>query len=333
MRRLAWIVALSCAGACAPVPLAGMGLLESSRFHFQAQAYEDAAEAAEWLITEDQLPPLSPADEAEAAWLAGESRLLLEDHEEAFKHFKRLLETAPWSTWVAGLEARLFDIGLALLYDERYDGWIFDSHARGVDVMTTFQIHFSRSERADDALHHVGEYFSSPEQEAWVEASLTYEDLWKEYPGSEWAERSLWMAASCRLERVHAAGYNHSDLAKAHELLQASRRVHPRGAAEVQVRADLERAREMLALSHVIVADFYAARGKPVGEQLRLANAAVLFPETAAGRSARDRLLAAGLDPGVMAAQTSATSIDTRVEPLSPWEAEDFRGDRDEDAP
>lgn len=319
---LALLATLLAPGCGAPRALAGMTLLESAQANLTAERYESSAEQAEWLLEEDQDPPLTSADEAEAAFIAGEARNALGDHEKAFEHYKHLLETAPWSPHVNKLESRLYQIGLALLYEPQYDGWIFDSRGRGVEVMTTLQVHFRRSDLADDALRHVADYFASEPVQEWLEASLTYEQLFKEYPDSEWAERSLWLAAKMRLRRVYRAGYNHGDVYKAHELLQTSRRVHPRGAAAVEVKEDLAYTRDLIAESDLIVAAFYAARGHAYGEQLRLANAALLYPETAAGRLARDRLVAQGLDPDLMAGNPALTSIGTRVNRQSPWEQE-----------
>lgn len=313
---------LPLAGCFAPKPLPGMGLLETAQTYLDEQRYDDAAEAAEWLLEEDQKPPLSAGDEAEAAWIAGESRLALEDHEKAFKHFKRLLETAPWSPHAALLERRFFDIGMALLYDPRYDGWVFDSHARGVEVMTALQVHFRRSDLADDALRHVADYFASDEE--WLEASLSYEQLFDEYPDSEWAERALWLAAHMRLRRVYRPGYDHGDMWKAHELLQTSRRVHPRGSSAREAKDDLVKVRELLAATDVMVADFYAGRGQVLGEQLRLANAALMYPETSSGLAAAQRLVAFGLDVDALAGDPRVSSVDSRVSRLSPWE-EDVR--------
>ena len=82
----------------------------------------------------------------------------------------------------------------------------------------------------------MADYFASEGEKEWLEASLTYEQLYTDYPESEWAERALWLAGHTRLRRVYRAGYNHGDLIKAHELFQLSRRVHPRGAAAAEVR-------------------------------------------------------------------------------------------------
>ena len=316
----ALLLAAALGPACAPSAIRGLTRLETAQSYLDAERFGRAANMAEYLLEEAQSPPLSAQDEAEAAWLAGESRMFEGEHERAFQHYKRLLETAPWSPHVAALEARLYEIGLALLYEDQYGGWLFSSRGRGVEVMTTLQVHFRQSARADDALRHIADWFASDENEEWLEASLTYEQLFTDYPDSEWAERSLWLAAWCRLKRVYRAGYNNGDLHHAHELLRTSRRVHPRGAASREVREDLTRTRDLLAQTEVIVADFYAGRGRPAGEQLRLANAALLYPETDAGEAARQRLAAMGLDIDVMAADPALSSTDGSVSPRSPWE-------------
>jgi len=317
------LLAFAATGCFSPKPLPGLTRLETAQFRFEETRYEDVTEITEWLLDKKRSSQLTAADEAEAAFLAGESFMILKQHKPAFKYYKRLLETAPWSPHVQVLEARLYDIGLALLYDEQYDGWIFDDRGRGVEVMTLLQVHFHQSDRADDALRHVADYFASPSQEEWLEASLTYEQLYTEYPQSEWAERALWLAANNRLKRVHDAGYNNGDLIKAHELLQLSRRVHPRGSSAADVRADLLHSREMLAGAELVVASFYASRGKPYGEQLRLANAALMYPETEAGKAARERLVSAGLDLDAMASDPNLSSTDSRVSRKSPWAQDD----------
>jgi hypothetical protein len=75
-----------------------------------------------------------------------------------------------------------------------------------------------------------------------------------------------------------------------------------------------------------VVADFYLGRGVPAGELLRLANAALLYPETEAGRAAHARLALAGLDPAALAGDPRRQSTDTIRFVLPRWEREAIEG-------
>jgi outer membrane protein assembly factor BamD (BamD/ComL family) len=230
-----------------------------------------------------------------------------------------VLESAPWSTHALVIEQRLYTIGQVMLFGEEYDGF-FSDRGRGVDALETLAAHFRASERADDALKLVGDYFASEDQAEWGEAALSYLRVADEYPQSEWAERCLWLAGHCRKRLAQGPAYDRNDLLRARELLQRSLDTHPRGVAVVQARADLAEVHEQLAASELVVADFYAARGVAEGERVRLANAALAYPDTAAGRLARERLLSMGLDPAALAADPGLNSRDAIRATRPRWE-------------
>ncbi len=315
---LASVLWAACTGCGTPALIPDADAVQSARIYFDEGSFEEAAALSEAVLSGELEETWSAEALAEAAWLAAEAEMTLGLDVKAFKNYRTLLETAPWSPHVVTIERRLFEIGERLLYDERYGGF-FDSRGRGVEVMTLLQVHFRHSDLADDALHHIAEFFASEENEEWLEASLTYEQLFDEYPESEWAERSLWLAANCRLKLVYGPGYDHNGLLKTQELLRTSLRVHRRGVARKDAEADLATCRELLAATHLMAADFYASRDRQVGRQLRLANAAVLYPETDSGQAALELLRAAGLDPDLMAADPGLTSIDREFPEKSPW--------------
>lgn len=315
--RALWALALVTLAGCAAQPLPGLSKLDSAKVFLQQEQYTDSLDLAQQVLEPDDGTQASEVERAEAAFVAAESALNLGEHGKAFKLYKQILESWPWSSHVGVIEDRLYEIGLAYFYDEQYGGW-FSSRSRGVEVMETLQVHFSRSDRADDALRHVGDYFA--EEGEWLEAALTYERVWNEYPDSEWAERSLWLAGHYRLRMIPGPQYNRDGLLKAEELLELSLTVHPRGVAAQDARLDLERVRNLLAESSVLVADFYHGRENPFGERLRLANVAILYPDTAAGRAARARLEAMGLDVEVLALDPQLNSVDQAQSAGTEWE-------------
>lgn len=313
-------LALALLTACSGPPLLdGADHIESARLYRGLGDLESAAELAEIAIDDHDDLGLDSRAVAEATWIAAECRFEQGEDVAAARHYRWLLESAPYSPHLTAIESRLFTLGERLLYDEKHGGW-FDDRGRGVEVMTLVQVHFSRSDRADDALRHVADYFASEDVEEWDEASRTYYQLFDEYPASEWAERSLWMAAHCQLERVYKAAYNRRALLKALRFLKLSREVHPRGAAMAQVRDDLASCRELLAATHLAIAEFYAGRGRGLGEELHLANAAAGYGETESGQLARQRLLARGLDPAALAADPAYHSLDMEIVLRGPWD-------------
>lgn len=311
---------IATAGGCAVTIPEGVDRLEAVQAFAAAERHEDALEVAEDILEDDENadgdePRLSRLERADLWFTAAESALALGQHRKAYTYYRLLLENAPWSTYTAVIEDRLFSIGTTFLYDEDYGGF-FDDRDRGVEVLETLAVHFHRSDQADDALRHVADHFAREEE--WIEASMAYERVWREYPDSEWAERSLWLAAHYRLRPVPGPEYDQQGLLLVHELLTRSRDVHPRGVAADEVASDLARTRELLAAGEVIVADFYAGRGIDAGVSLRLANAALLYPETEGGRTAARRLAELGVTPSADAPATSSIDKSRRVPP--PWE-------------
>jgi outer membrane protein assembly factor BamD (BamD/ComL family) len=264
---------------------------------------------------------VSSADRAEAAFMAGEAEHARGREGAAFDRYRWVLENAPWSEHAAVIESRLFEIGKTMLFGSSYSGW-FDDRARGVEVLETLAVHFRASDHADDALKMVGDYFSGEDVAAWGEASLAYLRVADEYPDSEWAERCLWLAGHCRLRESEGAVYDRNEALLARQLLERSISTHPHGVAVREAKADLAECRERLAQCELIVADFYAGRGVTSGEQLRLANAAILYPDTETGKAAAARLSAAGLDLATLARDPSRNSIDAVKYRPPRWERE-----------
>jgi hypothetical protein len=261
------------------------------------------------------------ADRAEAAFLAAEAERARGRLGVAFDRYRWVLENAPWSEHAAIIEARLFEIGPTMLFGEEYSGW-FDDRARGVEVLETLAAHFRASDKADDALKMVGDYFADEDVAAWGDASVAYLRVADEYPGSEWAERCLWLAGHCRLIDSQGPVYDRNELLHARDLLERSIARHPRGVAVKEARADLAQCREELARCELSVADFYAGRGVVSGEQLRLANAALLYPDTPGGKEALARLAAEGLDPAAIGKDPRASSVDAIRYRAPRWERE-----------
>jgi tetratricopeptide (TPR) repeat protein len=290
-------------------PLEGMDDFESAKTFFEWGQYEKAFELAERAVEDDEL---GPDGEADANFIAAESALALGNHLKAFRLYRKVLEDAPWSPHVADIEFRLYEIGIAFLTLDKYGGW-FDSRARGVEVLETLQAHYRRSDLADDALRLVGDYFGQEDVREWLEAAITHEQLYREYPDSEWAERSLWLAGHFRLRLVFGPEYNRDEMLRAEKLLDLSLTVHPYGAKSREAEADLVKVRDLLAQGEVLVANFYRARGNIIGERLRLANAALLFSETTIGLDALKRLIRMGIDIKEVAGDVRLSSIDTFV--------------------
>jgi hypothetical protein len=296
------------AAGCVSQPL---GELDTALERLQAlQAEGDTEGVAELGGRIAQSAEADAQDRAEAAFLAGEAELALGEHGKAFQRYRYVLENAPWSPHATEIETRLYEIGRAFFDDEQYEGW-FSDRSRGVEAMETLAAHYRTSERADDALKLVGDYFAREDVSEYGEASLVYERVAEEYPGSEWAERCLWLAGHCNLLLAGGPEYDRNDLLRARDLLDKSLARHPRGVAAREAQADLDVVLDQLAAAELYVADFYRDRAQLTGEQIRLANAALLYPGTAAGQAARARLLAMNVDPEAVRGDSRRHSMDT----------------------
>ena len=328
-RRGLLLAALLPLAACASEPLGDPETaLARVQSYMSTQDFEDAAELGGTLVESEEA---DPKDRAEGAFIAGEAEMALGHDVKAFARYRYVLENAPWSEHALAIERRLFEIGNRMLFGEEYSGW-FDDRGRGVEALETLQAHFRSSDRADDALKLVGDYFA--DEDEFAEAALAYLRVADEYPDSEWAERCLWLAGRMRLLSSGGPQYDRNDLLRARELLERSLREHPSGVAAVQARADLGLTLEVLAACEVYAADFYARRHVSAGEDVRLANAALLFPNTESGRRARARLEAKGIDVAALADDPARQSIDKLKSTRPRWERErDSARSKPEDEP
>ncbi len=302
------IALLLAAAGCVSEPLGDVKTAMARVEALKAEGDTDGVAELGGRLSEAKDAP--PADRAEAAFLSGEAYYELGELGKAFQHYRYVLENAPWSTHAAEIETRLFAIGQAYFDDPEYGGW-FSDRARGVEVMETLQAHFRTSERADDALKLVGDYFARDDVAEYGEASLVYERVAEEYPASEWAERCLWLAGHCNLLLAGGPEYDRNDLLRARNLLDRSLKRYPRGVAAQSSKDDLAIVIDELAQAELYVADFYARRGSTTGEVIRLANAALLYPETASGQQAIARLLAMDINPESLRNDPRRQSLDT----------------------
>lgn len=310
LRSVALVVALAplvgCFSARPSVP-DGVAKLDVAWDAFDTGNAEGAAILADEVRVSDDS---SKEERAEAAWIAGEAHLALENHREAFLAYRYVLENAPWHENIGDIEDRLIVIGEAFLNDSRYGGTFFADRGRGVEAYETLQAHFRRSDRADDALLAVADYFARDDVRDYIEAALAYERLVEEYPDSEWVEKAVYSIGHVRLLASQGAKYDRDDLLRAKASLQRSLDEHPKGVFAQRSAADLATIDEELARSEVLVADFYLSRGRQQGEVVRLANAALLYPHTPAGQEAEARLIAYGVDLDTLADDPTRQSLD-----------------------
>jgi tetratricopeptide (TPR) repeat protein len=188
MTRLPALLLAALAAACSAAPLEDpQGALARMEGLAAEGRDEEASELANRIVAS---PDVSAQDRAEAAFQGGEIEMARGRHARAFEQYRYVLENAPWSTHASTIEKRLFEIGRIMLFDESYSGF-FDDRGRGVDALETLVAHFRSSDRADDALKLVGDYFASDEVGEYAEATLSYLRVVDEYPESEWAERCL----------------------------------------------------------------------------------------------------------------------------------------------
>jgi outer membrane protein assembly factor BamD (BamD/ComL family) len=296
----------------------GLDDVDTAKMFLDMGRDEDAADLAAGVAKDESV---SIQTRAEAAFIAGEAELAQGNDLKAMRHYIFVLENAPWSEHSEVIEDRLFQIGEAFLYDDRYSGWwlfgLFNKRSRGVEALETVQAYFRRSDRADDALKMVAEYFEGIDE--YEEAAFTYERLVEEYPDSEWVELSLWQGGRCRMKLSNGPDYQRDDMLRAQDLFDKSLRLFPKGMAAGEVRADLIEVREALALNEIVVADFYRGRGVIKGEEIRLANAYLLYPETMGGQEARDRLIRMGVDLETLGLDPSLNAVDNVKPGKLPW--------------
>ncbi|MFH0945726.1 MAG: outer membrane protein assembly factor BamD [Planctomycetota bacterium] len=264
--------------APAEIHAAAASLLEEERF-------EPSAELSEYLIrTSFGYEKLE-----EVLFLAGEARFHLQEYDEAFLHYRRLMAQYPYTARTVAVSKRIWVVGKELI--DRRGGWFGDLsslHEVGVEALNFLVTTFPRSSYADDAWKELAEAFALDHHHQAV--ADIYERLIREYPESEWTDLATYKVTQAYRAQSRGFAYDVDPLLRAHAALKRYLRAFPEGNFVEQAQADLKELEEDVVRHELEIAQFYRERGLPEGERLHLANAATRFPDSLQAQEASEVL-------------------------------------------
>ncbi|MEN8148411.1 MAG: outer membrane protein assembly factor BamD [Planctomycetota bacterium] len=265
-----------------------------------AKNYPTAARTYELLI--DDYPRTPEADAAwwlaaEAWYFNGDLKLAQESYEDfhdAF-HLHNL----------GVLGERMYDIGVRR-YERGKSGLaglgIMKTSDSGLRALTWITEKLHNGSRADDAYFFVGR--ARLRGYEFDEAVLNFSQILDDYPQSEWTYEARFLRGIAYRRINRGAAYDLDSLILARADFAIYIRIIERSEALRTEYADrladakeqLEEIDGLLAAKSVLIADFYRGRERFSAERMYLEHASRRYPETEAGREAKDRLeaLAAG---------------------------------------
>lgn len=268
-----------------------------------ARAAQDAGDPVGMLRNAETLlqRELTPDEAQESLFLAGRGRFLCGREKAAFRHDEELIQDYPYSRFLPLIEGDVYTIGRHALAGK--PGWLFgdlfSGRPFGVEVLRLFTTTFTASDRADDALNLVADYYFGREEYDF--AGDKYDLIVRQHPDSEWYDLARYRSALCPLRASRGAGYDDTLLRQARRgfLAYLSRP----GAYQEEAAAGLRESEEALARTQFLIARFHLIRHQERGARLHLANAVLLYPDTPAAAEARTILEENGWD-------TSLNSLD-----------------------
>jgi outer membrane protein assembly factor BamD (BamD/ComL family) len=122
-------------------------------------------------------------------------------------------------------------------------------------------------------------------------AKERYSQLIQDYKSSEWVTLARFRVAMCYFHRLQGPDYDLGEMTRARNELRdflATPNENPKMVTQSQ--GALRVVQEWLGRKHVLIADFYTTIENRYGTLHHLRIAATDFPDTAAGRVARQRL-------------------------------------------
>ena len=269
-------------------------ILDAAEQAMQRRDYGEAEHLAAYV--EENYAETPEAEEA--LYIAGEASFQDGSLWDAFEYYREILLRFRTSGYIDKIPPRLYRIGTSYL--ERKGGFwgsIFHPRGKGVKIMDYLVAHFRRIDLADDALLAVADYYYGDEK--WEDAAMYYIRLVKEYPASEWVEKSVFRLGRSWFHSTKGPSYDRDPLVKAYRAFQVYLQRWPQGSFKEKAQASAIRARDMLAAKELEIADFYQHQGQDYGAWIHLSNLVLLFPETGPGKTAAARLKRRGWDTSI----------------------------------
>ena len=259
-----------------------------------AENYAKAARTYEVLI--DDYPRTPESDQA--MWLAGECWYLDDDLSLAQEFYEEFHDAYPLTN-LGELGERMWDIGTRR-FERGKSGLagmgIFTTSENGLRALTWLTEKLHNGSRGDDAYFFIGKARLQAYQ--FDDAVMNFTEILKDYPQSEWTHEARFLRGLSHLKLNRGAPYDRKALLFARRDFTDYIRVIERSEVLrteysdrlVDAKAYLSDINELLAEKNVLIADFYRGRERYSSERMYLEHATRKYPETDAGREAKERL-------------------------------------------
>jgi len=257
-------------------------IMDAASDAFYLKDYDEAAHLAAYV---SETWPSSPETE-EALFIGGESQFFMVEYWEAFECYRKLLARFPASPHIEAVAEREYLVGEALINPEPgFFGHIFNQRSRGVKVLNHLITRFSQGDRADDAQVAIADYYYSSEK--FEDCTFYYTELIREYPRSEWVEKSVYRLGISYFNQSRGPSYDRECLLKARTAFGYYISKYSDGGYAEEVAKRILEIDNLLAEKEFEIAQFYLQQDQTFGARIHLANAVILFPTTRAGIEAQ----------------------------------------------
>ena len=269
------LLAVAALSSCAnqEIPLSIRDLDEA-----RALAAEERWNEVDSLLRDFQVRDFDLATQRDFNLLAGRAADEEGDWSRAIRYYEAFVLQAGPADEALVVERRLLDLGLDLLRGELRVFWIFTDRSRGVMVLENLAYSGRFAETRALALAELGAY--RWDDERWSEAAPYYAGLLApELAGQGWDDLAAFRLAMSARRMLEDDRTYYSGILEALDQLQAYLDAYPSGLHRIEAETAHAEARELLALHHLQVGDYYARIGNPVGAQYHWAMAAGEAPD------------------------------------------------------
>jgi len=245
-------------GKWAPQPAPAKGTPEGEaaivRHELDEGRDAKAVRAAKGFLKRYSLHPLRES----VLSMAGDAEMRRGDYWQAHLYFKKQLAEFPKGALSDRAMDRQMQIAKAFLAGRKrkFAGFMkIGAGGDGVDILEDIAVVAPTSDRAEEALMTIGDYYFDSAR--WDEAAAEYDGFLSLYPKSERVPRARMQAAEAFRRAYRGPAYDETPLIEAEQRYKALLRDHPAAAAEGNAEEILQQIHSDRALKQLTIARFY----------------------------------------------------------------------------
>lgn len=249
--------------------------------------------------------------------LAGEAEIGRERYWQAYEWLEKQIAEFPSGARLERALEKEMEIAQAFLAGKkRLAAKVFwlPAQQEGIDILRKIAEHAPGTDRAEQALLAVGDYYFNTQQ--WEDAVDAYNAYLKLFPKSERAIVAELRSAESLLRSYRGPAWDDTPLIESQQRYRDFRTRHPAAAAEANVDKVLEVIHEARAQKQFVVAQFYARTGKTAPAAFYYRIVIEQFADTPFAGQAQMNLDALGIipeqvPPGALARGVPAGALPT----------------------